>query len=184
VLSLRYGGAKQIDDDTAPRGGFTLAIWRSTLAKTAVEVAAARVAADDSLDFDEVRDEIFAYLDEAAKADDAQYEGDGSDEKSSSKRSGKTGGSKGKGSKNGKGGKLTLSAAKDMELNFGAFEGVTLGELVDIDTEKAEEDFDYGDGERDGRDYLSWLASDRNKNEFARARAQLVADDAGIEYDS
>lgn len=168
-----------------------MAIWRSTLAKTAVEVAATRVAADGDLDFDEVRDEVYAYLDEKAKLDDAAYESGDADEKPASSgsksRSSKTGGgSKRSSSKGGGkgGGKVTLKAAQEMELNFGAFEGVALGDLVDIGVDEAEDDYGYGDGERDGKDYLSWLASDRNKNEYARVRARLVAEDAGVDFDT
>ena len=161
-----------------------MAIWRSTLAQTAAQVAAQRCAADSDLDFDEVRDELFAWLDEKAKADDAAYETavGSSDTGTTAKRASKTGG----GSKGGKKGGFkapTLKSALEMDLSFGAFEGVTLGELLEIDAETADRDYEYGDGERNGRDYLKWLASERNPNEYARARARLVADANDIEYE-
>jgi hypothetical protein len=189
VLSLRYGGGKRIDDDPGPRGGTHMAIWRSDLAKTAVGTAATLVAAGKAEDFDETRDAVFAYLEEYAVKDDEAYastNGNGSSDRDS-KRSSKTASkskSKSKGGSKGKGGKApTLEQARSMDLTFGLFEGVTLGDLVDIGVDEANDDYEYGDGERDGRDYLAWLASDRNPNEFARARARVVAEDEGIEYD-
>jgi hypothetical protein len=165
-----------------------LTIWRSTLAQTAVTVAAERAESDE--DFERIRDEVFAYLESKAVEDDAAYEATKSEKpersssssKGSSKRSGKTGGGKkGKGDGHFHG---DLDDALKMELKFGAFEGVSLGELLEIDVDEAEADYDYGDGERDGRDYIRWLASDRNKGEYSREAAALVAEANGIEgYD-
>lgn len=87
----------------------------------------------------------------------------------------------GKGGGGGGRGSVTLKTALDTELTWGAFEGATLAELLDIDADKADSDYGYGDGERDGRDYLAWLASDSNNNEYMRSRALLVAEDNGIE---
>jgi hypothetical protein len=103
--------------------------------------------------------------------------------KGSSNRSGKTGGGyKPKGGSKGGSRSLTLDDALTLELNFGAFQGETLGDVLSFDAKQCDADFDYGDGERDGSDYMSWLASDKNKNDFVRARAQLIANDAGLDY--
>lgn len=94
------------------------------------------------------------------------------------KRESKTGGRKS--SKD-----ISLDDAEAMVLNFGAFEGVSLGDLVDIDVDEAERDFHYGDGERDGADYLAgYLAGPKNHNKHVRDRARIVADDRGLEYDA
>lgn len=162
-----------------------MAIWRSQLAQTAVTVAAAREASSEDVDFNTVRDEVFAYLEEKAKEDDAAFDKQSSDkaESKSSTRSSTGGGgkAKGKGRRSSGGSSVTLEDALKMDLSFGAFEGVTLAELLDIDAAEADRDYEYGDGERNGRDYLSWLASERNPNEFARKRALLVAEENGIE---
>lgn len=106
--------------------------------------------------------------------------GGSSSRSSGTKSRAKTGGgSRGRG----KGGSsITLEDALDMELNFGAFEGEKLGALLDFDTNTCDSDYGYGDGERDGTDYISWLASDSNQNEYVQRRARLIADDAGIDY--
>ena len=63
----------------------------------------------------------------------------------------------------------------------GAFEGETLGHVVEITTEDADSDYGYGDGERNGKDYVAWLSSGRNKNISTRTAALLVAEHLGIE---
>jgi hypothetical protein len=95
-------------------------------------------------------------------------------------RSSKTGGSKRGGSKGGS--SITLDDALDMELNYGAFEGEKLGDVLKLTSGECDEDYSYGDGERDGRDYVSWLASDKNQNEFVQRRARVIADEEGIDY--
>jgi hypothetical protein len=95
-----------------------------------------------------------------------------------SARSGKTGGgSRGNGNR-----KPDLEFARTMTLKGGAFGGVTLEGLLDIDAETAEAEYGYGDGERGGREYLSWLASDKNTYDYTRERARLVADAEGVSY--
>ena len=102
---------------------------------------------------------------------------------SSTPRSSKTGGgSKYKG-KSGGSGKISDASARTLELSWGSFEGVELGTLLSISAEDAEKDFGYGDGERSGTDYLTWLASDGNKNEFVQSRARVILDAEGIEYE-
>ena len=95
-----------------------------------------------------------------------------------SARKSKTGGRSGGSGK----GKVTLEDALEMVLSFGAFEGESLETVLGIDADTADSEYDYGDGERDGTDYIAWLAGDRNKNEFVQRRAQLIADAEGIEY--
>lgn len=157
-----------------------MAIWRSTLAKAALDVAAVREA--QGVDFETARDEAFAYLEEKAQADDAQYEGEQAEKparSSSSSRSSKTSSRKGGGRKGGS--SISLDDALGMEMNSGAFEGATLGEIVELSAEQADADYNYGDGERDGKDYIAWLSSERNPNDFTRRRAVVVAAEYDIE---
>lgn len=160
-------------------------IWRSTLGQTAVTVAAERAENDE--EFVTIRDEVFAYLDALAKADDEAYEGgkadskparSGSSTRSKSTGGRKTGGSKGKGDGHFHG---DLADALEMKLKFGAFEGVSLGDLLEIDADEADSDHAYGDGEKSGRDYIKWLASFRNGGIYSREAGLLVTEDQGIE---
>lgn len=131
-------------------------------------------------------------VDEDNAAFEAAAERDGETSSRSSSRggSGRSLSGRGKGGRSRSGGKSggfkkpTLKSASELELTWGAFEGVTLGDLVGISAEDADADFGYGDGERDGSDYLVWLASENNPNEFVRERAILVAEDAGLELDN
>ncbi len=86
-------------------------------------------------------------------------------------------------SKGGGGGSITLDDALTMTLNYGAFEGETLADVLKLSADDCDDDYGYGDGERDGRDYIAWLASDRNKNDFVQRRARIIADEEGISYD-
>lgn len=172
-----------------------MAIWRSSLKQTASNNAATIVAAEvgagllqEDVDerFHQLVADIFEELEAAAKQDDEAYEGKGDSEKparkssskSSSSRSKKTGG----GSRSKSSGKVTLEDALSMELSYGAFEGETLEAVLGFDADTCDSDYGYGDGERDGRDYIAWLASDKNKNDFTRRRAQLIAAEEDIDY--
>lgn len=169
-----------------------MAIWRSSLRQTAANDAASIVVAEltagilssqDEVDtrFTELVENIFADLDEVAKQDDAQYEG--SSDKPA-KRGRKTGGgSKSKGRRSG-GGKssITLEDALAMELTSGVFEGETLGTVLDLSAEDADEDYGYADGERSGADYIAWLASDKNKNDYTQRRARIIAEAEGLDF--
>lgn len=117
-------------------------------------------------------------FEEAEKSDSGTSSGGGS---KSSSRGRKTSGGR-KGGSRGGSSSITLEDALSMELSGGAFEGETLGAVLKLSAEECDEDFDYGDGERNGRDYISWLASDKNKNEYTQRRARIIADDEGIDY--
>lgn len=172
-----------------------MAIWRSSLRQTAAndasgivvaELAAGILTSQEEVDvrFSELVETIFADLDEVAKGDDAAYE-DKPAAKGKPEAKGKSNARSSKGRSGGRkgGSSITLEDARDMKLSFGAFEGVSLADLAEIEVEEAESDYQYGDGERDGRDYLSWLAGSSQKNEFVQRRAILVCDDLGIDYE-
>ncbi|MES2156008.1 MAG: hypothetical protein V4510_12820 [bacterium] len=77
---------------------------------------------------------------------------------------------------------VSLDDALGMELNFGAFGGETMGNVLALSADDADEQYGYGDGERSGRDYITWLATDKNKNDYVRTRARVIADSEGISY--
>jgi hypothetical protein len=172
----------------------TLAIWRSSLRQTAANDASSIVVAELGVGlletqeevnarFKELTESIFADLDTIAAGDDAQYEGTDAKparKSTASKRTSsksKTGGSRSKGGKS-----ISLSDALNMELTGGAFEGETLETVLNMDADQCDADFDYGDGERSGRDYITWLASDKNPNPYTQVRARVIADDENLDY--
>lgn len=168
--------------------------WRAPLAQTAVNDATQLVAAmitDGAINgtdeetvlntLDVIADHIFDRLDAVKAKDDEAYEADKDSKPEKSNRSNKTGGGSNKRSSGGSS-KLTMGDALGMELNFGAFKGVSLQELVALTAAECDEDYGYGDGEKDGKDYLRWLAGPGTKSDFVRNRARLIADDLGIEY--
>lgn len=72
---------------------------------------------------------------------------------------------------------ITLEDARDMVLNFGAFKGMTLGDVV---TMTADEAIAYTNGKytRPGLEWVKWCSSNRDpKGAFAAARAKLMLDD-------
>jgi hypothetical protein len=174
-----------------------MAGWRAPLAQTASNGAAivtAQMIRSGSLDgevsdilqvFDTIADHIFTRLDEVKARDDEAYDANIEQPKAKGTSKGSTGKRAGKGGSTARKstGKVTLENSLSMELNFGAFEGKTLADLLEIDADEADSDYGYGDGERDGRDYIAWLASPRTKSRAIRDRARLVADENGIEYD-
>jgi hypothetical protein len=168
-----------------------MAIWRSSLGQTAVNVASTVVVAElaagvlkaDNVDerFAEMCDETFTYLDSLATQDDEAYE------KPADKPARASGGTKTaprKTARKGGGGRsFSLSDAQDMVLSFGAFEGVSLIDLAGIAADEADSSYGYGDGERSGVDYLAWLAGSKQKNTYVQPRAAMVADELGISYE-
>lgn len=110
---------------------------------------------------DQVFDDLVAYVAEDNQVFEAAEKA--APRKSTSART--TGG------KNGSGGDKTIKAdaARDMELTWGKFKGVTLGELETMSVEDAEE---YG-YDKSGLDYLKYL-SRNDSNEFMAVRATAV----------
>lgn len=134
--------------------------------------------------FNTLRDDMFEDLAKVVDADNALFASVENQTDSvssvSSVRSFKTGG--GKSASNGK---VSLDDAMSLQLNFGAFgnregTGLTLGQVLALSADEADK-YGYGDGERDGRDYITWLAGDRNKNRFVQARAAVIAAAEGLE---
>jgi len=165
------------------------------VAQTAANVSATIVSAfvdkfdtfDDAVEaFNELRKATFADLAAVVQADNEKFaaaENGSAGNKASTPaaRASKTGGSRAAG-KSATRSKVTLDEAATMELKFGAFMGETLDHVLDLNAAECDADYSYGDGERDGKDYIVWLAGDRNENAYVQLRARLVLDNAGIGY--
>lgn len=143
--------------------------------------------------FNDLRAQVFEDLAAIVDADNEKFaeadKGSSNGSSKSSNRSSKSTSSRGsktrsggKSRSGGKGSGISLDDALGMELNFGAFEGETLGDVLKLTSDECEDDYGYGDGERDGSDYISWLASDKNQNEYVQRRARIIADEEGIDY--
>jgi hypothetical protein len=124
--------------------------------------------------------DIFEDLEKQAIVDDKAYEDKADAAPAKGKgRAAKTGGGN-RGRSGGKSSTITVEDAMSLVMNSGVFEGETLEDISGFTAEYADENYGYGDGERSGLDYISWLASEKNKNDFTRARAEVVAKDLGI----
>lgn len=70
-----------------------------------------------------------------------------------------------------------LHAALDTTLKYGAFKGLTLGQVFQLPASKAAE-YGYGDGQKSGRDYIAWLAGPRQENKFLQKQARVIIEAA------
>lgn len=139
-----------------------------TAIKAGVDIALAEFQANGSVGdimqrvhevADELKVELFAQVDEDNKATASSGGGGGGG-------FGRTGGQG-----------ITVQDAKDMVLNFGAFKGMTLGDVV---TMTADEATAYTNGKytRAGLEWVKWCSSNRDpKGAFAAARAKALLDD-------
>lgn len=155
--------------------------------KAAAELTSAEVAAgitgpsqeEVQARFNQLRGPLFEELAAQVDADNALF---AANDSGSSKGGGSKRSSGGKGSAGG--GEPTLDEAKDMVLNFGAFKTVTLGEVLGLTAEQAA-DYGYGEGDKDGRAYITWLANNKDpKAGFAAKRAKVIIDALRAESDA
>jgi hypothetical protein len=138
----------------------------ANLMQTAVNAASTLVAAYvgggliDSVEaareaFNAERDAIFATL--GAQPNEAPKSSGGS---------GSSGGSS-----------ITVEDARNTEVKHGKFAGVLLGTVFDMPASKAAE-YEYGEGDKSGKDYVRWL-SGNDKNPFLQRRAKVLLEAAG-----
>jgi hypothetical protein len=172
---------------------------KTTAAQTAANVAGqvtSALVAQGSLDNGadaaaeavvHIFNELFAVMGPVVDADNALFaEVEAATPAPAPKASGGSKGSSSRGRKTGggKGGDITLEDALNLELTGrGVFAGETLRDVLSLSTEQCDSDYGYGDGEKDGRDYIAYLATERNKNGYTRERARIIADAEGINYD-
>jgi hypothetical protein len=159
-----------------------------TAANASATVVAAFADRFNSIDeavvaFNSLREQLFADLSAVVDADNAAFAAadNGSTPKAKSNgasRSAKTGG----GSKGG-GKAPALKDALSLDLSWGAFKGETLETILNLSVDECFDDYGYGDGEKSGRDYISWLAGSNNNNDFVGTRARVIADAEGISYE-
>lgn len=119
----------------------------------------------------EVRDSIFEDIAVTVDADNAMFR---ENDTGSTSKSGGRGGNRKSGGNSGRGGSISLSDARGTDLKFGAFKGLTLGEVVKMTEDDADE---YG-YKGSGKKYIRWLASEQNENDYMRRRAQVIIDAA------
>lgn len=70
-----------------------------------------------------------------------------------------------------------VETALATELKYGAFKGLTLGQVLGLSPKECAE-YGYGDGNRTGRDYIAWLASPQQENKFLQKRARVIIEAA------
>jgi len=148
-----------------------------TAVNAAATVTAARIAAGEDpksvLDsFDELKDSIFAELAAQVDQDNALFKAEAESSpkaiRSTTRPSGKpqnaTGGN----------GAITLQKAQDLVLNFGAFKGMTLQEVWEASASEAA-DRGYGEGDKTGKKYVTWLTGNE-RNAYVASHAQVLVD--------
>jgi hypothetical protein len=134
---------------------------------TAAMVSAGVIGAGDSAvaeKFSAVRAEALEFLDNIAASSPAPAQ-----------QQQRGGGQRRQGG--GQGSSITLEASLAMDLTGGKFKGKTLGELLKMSAQEAFDTYGYQDRDgnpRSGRDYVDYLASELNPNEFSRRRAIKV----------
>jgi hypothetical protein len=150
----------------------------STVVAALISTKAITNVEDAVAELEGIRDVLFVDLEKLVDSDNAVFE---KAEASAPKR---TAGARTTGSKNGgaKGGgkNITADSARELELTWGKFKGVTLGELETMSEEDAEE---YG-YDKDGLGYLKYL-SRNDSNDFVATRAKAILKDrrAGSDED-
>ena len=74
------------------------------------------------------------------------------------------------------------AAARALDLTFGKFKGVTLGNLEVMPASEAK-DYGHGEGDKPGKTYLIWLSKNEN-NEYVAEAAQLILEDLKASSDA
>ena len=151
--------------------------------QTAVNAAATIVAAEISVQlvtispqgrFDTLKDAIFAELSKQVDADNALFKAEAeSSPKATSSKYNKTA-TEVQHSSGSNNGAITLQKAQDLVLNFGAFKGMTLQEVWEASASEAA-DRGYGEGDKTGRKYVTWLTGNE-RNEYVAKHAQGLVD--------
>lgn len=144
-----------------------------TAVKAAVDIALAELNAGLVTSHEDVmsligtlRDEFSATLFEEVDRDNALLDADAiSGGSSRSNRGGNGGGSA-----------FSSQEAADTVLNFGAFKGLTLGQVYHMDASEAAA-YSGGNYTKAGQDWLRWAAANKDpKGNFIKKRAQAVLD--------
>lgn len=137
-----------------------------TAIKAGVDIAIAEYSAGHLQG--SIMDRVHAVADELKVELFAQADEDNAASSSAPRTGGGTAGFKGT---------ISLEDSRDMVLNFGAFKGMTLGDVVVM---TADEAIAYTNGKytRPGLEWVKWCSSNRDpKGAFAAARAKVMLDD-------
>jgi hypothetical protein len=119
----------------------------------------------------ELRDGLFAPLNEARIRDNAVFKAEEANKpaKATGSRTTRPAGTA-------TGGTITVEQARGTELTFGKFKGVLLGDVFDMPASQAA-DYGHGAGDKAGRTYVEWLSTNEN-NAFMAKRASVLLDAA------
>ena len=125
--------------------------------------------------FEGIKAGLFAELSAQVDADNALFKAEAESAPKatggSSRRAGSTGGTGAGAAPNGA---ITLEKAKDLVLNFGAFKGMTLQEVWEASASEAA-DRGYGEGDKTGKKYVTWLTGNE-RNAYVASHAQVLVD--------
>lgn len=144
-----------------------------TALKAAVDIAAAELGAgliatqpDVNARIDVLRNDFFGVLEPLVQEDQAKE----------SSRPARSGGGLQSG---GAGAPFSIDDAKTTVLNFGAFKGLTLGEVVNLSEDEAKA-YSGGRYQRSGMQWLKWAAGSKEpKMAFVAKRAAVLVTEAG-----
>lgn len=134
----------------------------------------------------EIADLLFEDLSQVVESDNKILEAEDAKDASTSKprSSGNWGGGKNRsyGGGGGSNRSVTAESARDTTLNFGAFKGLTLGEVFDMSADDAAA-YGYGDGKKTGKQYVTWLSKNED-NKFMQDRARVLIEGARSQSDA
>lgn len=149
---------------------------KANLLQTAYNVAATIVAAELTAGVDlqtlsrleDVKNQVFADLTETQDANPEPV-----------KAAKSTGPFQPARSNGGGGGKVfTAEEAAAIDIRFGKFQGMTLGDIMALSGTDAAR-YGYGEGDRTGRQYIEWLAADKDgKGSFVSKAAKALVEGA------
>ena len=154
-----------------------MATTPANLMQTAVNVSATLVAAYAQAGLITTIEEADAKFESTRSATFELLGEQSNDEPKRSSGGGRPGGTSGGGNKQGGGKQFTADEARAIDLIFGKFKGVTLGDLENM-TGSDCADYGYGDGEKTGVQYLKYLANnDDPKGSFIKKAATAILDE-------
>lgn len=153
----------------------------------AAEIAAGLISAKEvQARLLEIAGMLFEDLSEVVESDNKLLEAEDARDAASKPRSGGSnywkGGGQGRSFGGGGGKSLTPQSARETTLNFGAFKGLTLGEVFDMSAADAA-GYGYGDGNKTGKQYVTWLSKNED-NKFMQDRAKVLIEGARSQSDA
>lgn len=148
----------------------------------AAEIAAGIVQANEVQSrLLEIADLLFEDLSQVVESDNKILEAEDAKEPAKPRSSG-SGNWQNKPRSGGGSRSITADSARETTLNFGAFKGLTLGEVFDMSADDAAA-YGYGDGKKTGKQYVTWLSKNED-NRFMQDRAKVLIEGARSQSDA